>query len=305
MRSTISTLYLLFAFSIFGCSDDTTILPDTSPPKDGAGVDKQAGDINKGPDSAPVEASVTKAAQVVGKMQDEQGTGVSASIIICTAHECQTETANANGSFTVLLTSADDYIFHVSEEKHGAKLLGSVAFRLTVSATDVTQSKKINVGNVVMVTMGPVKKLTSATINNAADLDLGNGMMIKIAANSAKLPPLTTDADVAGAVVAKKNVHPKLLSTYTGTGDPVAIFLFVPARVSFKPAAAFELPITGVTAGTKLSFYGVDEDTDHVTKDTGKILLHGEAEVDSTGKKIIPLTGNGFSRLGWYFFYKK
>jgi len=304
MRTSIAIISYLLVISLAACSDDTTILPDSSPPQDAA-VDKQAGDTSKGPDSAPVEASVTKAAQVVGKMQDEQGIGVSAAIIICSVHECQTETANSNGSFTVLLTSADDYIFHVIEEKHGAKLLGAVAFRITVSAADVSQSKKINVGNVVMVTMGATKKLTAATINNAANLDLGNGMIIKIAANSAKLPPLITDADVAGAAVAKKNVHPKLLSTYTGTGDPVAIFLFVPARVSFKPAAAFELPITGVAAGTKLSYYGVDEDTDHVTKDTGMILLHGQAEVDSTGNKIIPLSGNGFSRLGWYFFYKK
>jgi hypothetical protein len=278
-----------------GCSDDAQQdggTPDASAP--------DSGQKDRGPDRPKPDA--LRMAAITGYLQNTSGTAITGDVIVCNETDCKSESTTASGAFSVFVDSASTYLFHIQESKKGNTHYADVLFPVVATAADISGQKKIDVGKVVVPA---VPKTVALDIKTGGNLDLGNGVTLKVAANSGKYPPLTTKADVGAVLVETKYLHPNLLK-YSPKGSsvtPDAVYAFMPLTTSFNPTADFEMPApSGLTSGDKLEIYSINEET---TKgDIAKISLHGEAEINSSGK-MVAVSGKGIKQLTWFMFYKK
>ncbi len=305
---------LLAALLLLGpasCSDDDAPAPaqDTGPPADHrVPVADQRADLPaRLPDlGADARAPDTEAAAMIcGQTINARREAVAArSAILCSEGECFNGSTDLNGKFCIAIYTAKPWVFHVLEEVHDGVSLSGVVFRLATTAADVAQRRRIDLGQVVLVQLGPHRTLD---VQSGGTYKLGGGIVLKTAAGSTTLPLLASSADLAAAAVPTRDVHPWLLATGPAGKSPAASFTLSPPGVTFSSAkpARYEFPVSGLSPGTSLDLYGVPEDTSMFDEDTGTMKLLGQAVVDSTGTRIVPATGQGLTLTGWTFFYAR
>ncbi len=298
MRRTLIYLSVLSLLLAAACSDDDVVNEDSGPggdikvAKDGS-PDKPATKKDKGPDKPKPDAP--KAASICGWFVSETGIKLmGVGVIACNDHECHAATSGQTGSFCLSLGQAYDYVFHATEVKINGVHYGDVNFPITITKADIAANKKIDVGKVILPT---IKKTVKIDVKNGGTMDLGAGVTLKVPVGSTKLPPLTTEADVGGRKVDMSLLHKRMIGAQPKGKTAAAVYMIVPAEMTFKPPATLEVSGSGITAGTKLDFY-------HVSVKDGKQTKMGEAAVDSAGK-LVTSAGKGITETGWYFFYKQ
>lgn len=288
----ISVLSLLLAAA---CSDDNVPQDsgpsgDTKTPPRDAAPDQPPIKKDKGPDKPQ-----PKAASICGWFASEQGIKlVGVGVIACNDHECHSATSGQTGSFCISVAQAYDYVVHATEIKIAGTHYGDVNFPITITKADIAANKNIAVDKIILPT---IKKTVKIDVKNGGTLDLGAGVTLKVPAGSAKLPPLTTEADVGGRKIDKAILHKRMVGAQPAGKTAEAVYMVVPAEMTFKTPATLEATGSGIAAGTKLDFY-------HVSIKDGKQKKMGEAAVDSAGK-LVTSTGKGITETGWYFFYKQ
>lgn len=297
MRRIFICLPLLSLILAVACSDDDVgqdigTLVDLEKVAD-KGVDKALLKQDTGPDKGTPD--MAKSASVCGWLANEKGIKlVGVGVIACNDHECHSASSSSTGTFCMHIETAADYVVHVTEIKVNGVNHGDVFIPLTITKADVAASKLFELGKVVLPVMG---KTVALDVKNGGTMDLGSGVTLVIPAGSAKLPPLTTKADVAVAKIDKAIIHARLLAAQPAGKTAELVYLLVPAELLFKTPATLKIASSGLTAGTKLDYY-------HVDPKTGKLSKHGEAAVDSSGK-LATSSGKGLEETGWLFFYKQ
>lgn len=296
MRTYVAPLFLSLVLALAGCSDDDdSVTPDSKvTPKDGGTGDKavtpdQGPPADQGP---PPDAPVS--AQICGYLETTQGSKLSgAPVLACNHYECNTDTTGTTGSFCVLLTRAERYVFHVTENKAGGKHYADVMFPFTVTAADLAAQKKYDVGKVIVPTIDKTVELTDKT---SGTLDLGGGVKLTVEAGDTKLPALVTKGNAGAVVVGASLQHDWLKKAVPAGGTLAGAVAVVPVGVTFTKGATLEVPVTGVADSTTLTAYWIDPDD-------GQVLDKGELTVSGGVAKSV--SGKGLKALGWLMLVKK
>lgn len=285
----------ILTLSLFACSDDS----ETADARiNDHGLSDGSIEAAVNPEASTPDGpvgDVTIPARVCGSLQDESGQPVvGGDVVVCNEHECRTGTAGSTGSFCVAVMVEGDYLFHIPEQKKSGKHLADVVFPIQISAAEITQGAKKDVGVVTAHVLGKTVTLDPAA---GGTLNLGNGVILTVPAGVTEKPPLMAAINAGVAIVDIAKIHPNLLASYTGSGTLVAALALVPLEVTFTSPIALEMPApSGLTAGTQLEIHWAHAKT-------GKLEQHGEATV--TGGKITDLTGKGPTALGWLLLYQK
>jgi hypothetical protein len=285
----------ILSLSLFACSDDSGApdggAGDLGPPD---GSLEAALNLEASSPDGPA-ADVTIPARVCGSLQEASGQPIAGGdVVVCNEHECRSGAAGTTGSFCVAVMVEGDYLFHIPEQKKGGKHFADVVFPLQISADEIAQSAKIDVGVVTAHVLDKTLTLDPAT---GGTLDLGNGVILTVAPGVTEKPPLMAAINVGAAIVETSTIHPNLLASYSGSGSLVAALALVPLEVTFTSPIALEMPApSGPTAGTSLDLLWANAVT-------GKLEQNGEATV--SGGKIVDLGGKGPTALGWLLLYKK
>jgi hypothetical protein len=294
MKAPGITLCIL-SLVLFACSDDSET-PDAQIGDHGLadGSIEAAPNLEASTPDGPV-ADSTIPARVCGSLQDESGQPVAGGdVVVCNEHECRTGKAGSTGSFCVAVLVEGDYLFHIPEQKKSGKHLADVVFPIQVSAAEIAQAAKIDVGVVTAFVLGKTVTLDPAA---GGTLNLGNGVILTVPAGVTEKPPLMADVNAGVAIVDISKIHPNLLASYAGSGTLVAALALVPLGVTFTSPIAFEMPApSGLTAGTQLDILWANAET-------GKLEADGEAS--ASGGKITDSAGKGPTALGWLLLYKK
>jgi hypothetical protein len=284
-------LCLSFALAAGACSDDDNGKP---PPKDSSPQDTVGGTEGSVPDQGPpADAMIT--ARFCGSLEDEAGAPVEGGdVVVCNEHECHTGTAGVTGAFCVHVNKAGDYLFHAAEKEIGSKHFGDMMFPTELSEAELQSKAKVDLGTIVMPLLGAAQNLDPAA---GGTLELGAGKLT-VPVGATVLPPLTTEAKVALAVLDAAKLHAQLAAAVPGGKTAEAAFVIVPIGVTFSSPVSFELPAPqGLAAGTALEIHRVHDEQ-------GKLVLNGEATVDGSGK-LIDVSGKGLTGLGVMVFVKK
>lgn len=291
---------LALAASVAGllaCSDDTAPARDLGGPLEAAAADLREASIdlrhNEGakPDSAP-------SASICGTLLDSAGAKVGGgNLKVCNELDCLTATSDSQGAFCVTIPKPSaTYMLQAGEGSAGGQRRGDVIFPVPVTAAEVSGRLKLDVGEVIQPLVA-----TSVTLSDAGgSLDLGGGAKLSVAAGAVTFPPLKSKAEVGFVEVPLAKVHPRLLASWSGATAPVAAFLilpvFVPEPLRFASPAAFELPLSGVKAGTSYELAFANALT---------AVLEPHLSLDGGAGKLTSPAGKGLSALGWFVVYPK
>jgi hypothetical protein len=284
----------LGVLALSACSDSGPVLPD------GHSDARRDGPLSeaRSPDTLPdtLAADTGAAARICGTLLDEAGAAVEGvGIDICKDEiGCASGSSGSGGVFCVSVREPSEYSFRTSEKILSGKHYGFVLFPLTVGSAEVTGRAKIDLGDLVLPVIGTTVAVDTQT---SGTLSLGGGASLTVAAGSVVLPVLKSVANVGLAAIPVGKVHPRLLQSRAGAPDPAAVFLLVPAGLTFTTPAAFVFPGAGLSSGTALDIYAANDKT-------GKLEAHGEATVDAQGK-IVDSGGKGLRATGWLTLYKK
>jgi hypothetical protein len=303
----VCTLALLAIVAV-GCSDSNTTAdrsspidarvdtrPDVCDPKvqpfclapDLGRVDGPRGDKPRAPDKQ-------LAASFCGVVEDDKGAKVvGAEIIICKV-ACFSGSSVSGGAFCIDVDAADDYLFHAAERQVGAKHYGDTLFPVTMTAAEFAAHTKVDLGTIVQPLLGPAVALDPV---NGGTLDLGGGSSLVVPAGVTTLPPLKPSVTVALATVAPSKIHPKLIASRTGAPAASLGATLTTLGVTFSSPVSYALAGSGLASGTQLEVYKADDAT-------GVLSAHGQAKVDTAGK-IVDVSGQGITGLGWFVFYAK
>jgi hypothetical protein len=202
-------------------------------------------------------------------------------------------TSTENGSFCIEdVLEIGDLKFHAEGAKTPQKHYGDLLFPVAVTAADISQGLKKDLGEIIIPLINEAK---TVAVTGGGALQFTSGASLTIPADSITLPPLQKDTKTVSIAVVPlplEKVHPLLLQR-----KPLAIYALLPATVSFSRAVSFSLPApTGVAEGTRLEIFLANQKT-------GKMERHLDGRV-SKGK-IVNEAQQGLKALSWIAIYGK
>jgi hypothetical protein len=228
-----------------------------------------------------------------GRLKDSVGDAAPLVNVLVCNKSCVVATTSEDGSFCIEdVWEMGDLKFHAEGAKTPQKHYGDLLFPVVVTAADISQGVKKDLGEIIIPLINETK---TVAVTSGGTLQFANGTSLTIPAGSITLPPLQKDmktVSIAMVSVPLAKVHPLLLQ-----GKPQAIYALLPATISFSQAASFSLPApSGAAEGTRLEIFLANQKT-------GKMERHLDGRV-SKGK-IVNEAQQGLKALSWIAIYAK